>query len=238
MLLGVEIEFSSVKVAQIVKKYELKNFAYFELPENTVGADGILQIDNFIKTISKIPVYFKQKNPKIAFSISGPVSVAVRILQFPYIDKDEVLINLPHEIDKHIPFSIKDVYYDFHVIETSKQAKTSEVIVVAANKQIVNEYATAFEKAGMIPVVADIGVLALFNTFLVNYREDLVAVMNIGENFTNFFIARNNKPLYFRESINIYKIKPNSSEEEIRVFADEMAAEVYRQIEYFRSEKA
>lgn len=237
MLLGVEIEFSSIKVAQLTKKNELTEFAYFDLPENTLSSEGILQIDSFVRTLSKIPPYFKQTNPKIAFSLSGPIAVVVRIIQLPYIDKNEISVNLPYEIDKHIPFSVKDVYFDFHILDISKQTNTSEVVVAAANKQIVNEYVTAFERAGMSPTVVDIGVLALYNAFSVNYKEDLVAVMNIGESFINFFIAKGNKPLYFRESINIYKINSDSSEQQIREFADEMAAEIYRQIEYFRSEK-
>lgn len=235
MLLGIEIESSSVKVALMKKKNELLQWEIFELPAGVISSEGIVDIDILINVLSKIPSKFNMKQPKIGFAISGPTYSAVRILNLPYIDKDELALNLPMELDKHIPFSIKEVYYDFHIIGHSKES--SEVIVASATKQIVNEFITAFERAGMIPVLVDIGSLALYNVYEANYNESsTVALMNIGENVINFIIANKNKPLYIRDSYHALKISEESaSEEQIRSMADEISAEIYRQIEYFKS---
>ncbi|MCS7164508.1 MAG: pilus assembly protein PilM [Thermodesulfovibrio sp.] len=237
MILGVEIEPSSVRVAQLKKKYELIQWEIFELQEVIFSSEGIIESDNLIKTLMKIPSVFNLKNPKVALAISGPTYTAVKIIQVPYIDKEEITLNLPMELDKYIPFSVKEVYYDFHILEQSKDKRLSEILVAVANKQIVNDYIKIFEKAGINLVLIDIGSLALYNIYNLNYSDvDTVAVINIGENIINFAISKKNKPLYIRDStfsinIDIDKAK----DEEIRQFADEISAEIYRQIEYFKS---
>ncbi|WP_353684115.1 pilus assembly protein PilM [Thermodesulfovibrio sp. 3907-1M] len=237
MMLGIEIETSSVRVAYIGKKYELTEWESFELPEGAISSEGIVDADSVVKTLIKIPSKFNMKNPKAAFAVSGPAYTAVRIIQVPFIDKDEIILNLPMELDKYIPFNVKEVYHDFHIVETVKDKNLTELIVAVANKQIVNEYVNVFEKAGITPQVVDIGSLALYNIYELNYREnDTNLIVNVGESVINFIIARDNKPLYVRDSIITVKININEAkEEEIRNFADDVSAEIYRQIEYFKS---
>lgn len=235
MIFGIEIELSSVRVAQ-VKKHELIQWEIFELPEGVIGSEGIIDSDSLVNTLIKIPARFNTKTPKVAFAVSGPTYTAVRIIQVPYIDKDEIALNLPLELDKYIPFNVKEIYYDFHIIERTKNE--TKLLVAVASKQIVNEYVNIFEKAGMIPQIVDIGALALYNVYDVNYNEsDTAAVVNIGEGVLNFVIAKNKKPLYIRDSTIGVSIKNihEAEEQEIRNFADEVSAEIYRQIEYFKA---
>lgn len=237
MILGIEIEPSSIRVACIGKKYELTEWDILELPEGTIGPEGIVDIDGVIKTLIKIPPKFNLKNPKAAFAVSGPAYTAVRIIQVPFIGKDEIALNLPMELDKYIPFNVKEVYYDFHILEELKDKNLTEILVAVANRQIVNDFINVLEKAGITPQIADIGALALYNVYELNYREmDSVLIVNVGENIINFIIARNNKPLYVRDSTITFKINIHEAqEEEIRSFADDVSAEIYRQIEYFKS---
>ena len=237
MIIGIEIEPSAIKAALVRKKggYELINWELFELPEGVVKSTGITDIDTLLKNLIKIPVKFDLKNPQVAFSVSGPTNSAIRILELPYIDADEIELNLPMELDKYIPFSVKEVFYDYQIIEKSKN--TSKVIVAVALKELVNDYANILEKAGMTPVVADINCLALYNVYEVNYQESSVsAIVNIAENVINCNIVKGKQPLYMRDSVNTYNIPiENATEEEIRNYADEVAAELYRQLEYFKT---
>jgi type IV pilus assembly protein PilM len=237
MILGIEIETSSIRVAYIGKKYELTEWEIFELPEGAIGSEGIIDTDSVVKTLIKIPSKFNLKNPKAAFAVSGPAYTAVRIIQVPFIDKDEITLNLPMELDKYIPFNAKEVYYDFHILEAVKDKNLTELLVAVANRQIVTEYVNVFEKAGITPQVVDIGALALYNVYELNYREtDTTLIVNVGENVINFIIARDDKPLYVRDSTITFKINIHEAqEEEIRNFADDISAEIYRQIEYFKS---
>ncbi|WP_281320933.1 pilus assembly protein PilM [Thermodesulfovibrio sp. 1176] len=238
-MIGIEIEPSAIKSALVRKKggYELLNWEIFELPEGVVKSTGIADIDTLLKNLIKIPAKFELKNPQVAFSISGPTNSAIRILELPYIDENEIELNLPMELDKYIPFSVKEVFYDYQIIEKSKNKNTSKVIVAVALKELVNDYANILEKAGMIPLVADISCLALYNVYEVNYQEPSVsAIVNIAENVINFNIVKGRQPLYIRDSINAYNIPiENANEDEIRNYADEVSAEIYRQVEYFKT---
>jgi len=239
MMIGIEIEPSAIKSALVRKKggYELLNWEIFELPEGVVKSTGIADVDTLLKNLIKIPAKFELKNPQVAFSISGPTNSAIRILELPYIDEDEIELNLPIELDKYIPFSVKEVFYDYQIIEKSKNKNTSKVIVAVALKELVNDYANILEKSGMIPLVADISCLALYNVYEVNYQESSVsAIVNIAENVINFNIVKGRQPLYIRDSINAYNIPiENANEDEIRNYADEVSAEIYRQVEYFKT---
>ncbi len=237
MIFGIEIETSSIKIAQVGKKYELLNWEIIDVPEGVLSTEGVLDIDALVKNISKILVKFEVKNPQVAFAVSGPTDTAVRILKLPYIGRDEIETNLPFELDKYIPFNVKEVYYDFHILNQSKEKGFSEILVAVATKKIIDEYTTIFEKAGMSPVLVDISALALYNLYELNYLDHhAVVVINIGENFINFAIAKKNMPLYIRDSTNAFDMKMfKDNENEIRNFADEVASEIYRQIEYFKS---
>ncbi len=238
MILGIEIEPSSIKVAQIKEKYELVHWEIFDLPMGIVDSEGILDSDALIKNLMKIFNKIDLKKPQVAFSISGPTNTAVRILKLPYADKDEIALNLPYELDKYIPFSVKEVYYDFHILEKSKDTKSTEILLAVANKDIVNEYIGVFEKAGMNVAVVDIGAIALYNVYEINYMNNNYAVLivNIGEKIINFVVANKKKPLYIKDSIHSFNPNVNElTEDEIRNFADEISAEIYRQIEYFRT---
>ncbi len=237
MMIGIEIEPSSIKAALVRKKggYELIGWEIFELPEGVIKATGIADIDTLLKNLIKIPAKFDLKNPEVAFSISGPTNSAVRIIDIPYVDKNEIDLNLPMELDKYVPFGIREIYYDYHIIEKSKSS--SKIIVAVGLKEMVNDYSNILEKAGMVPQVADIRSLAFYNVYEVNYSEAAVStIVNIGENVINSAIVKGHTPLYIRESINTYNIPiENATEDEIRNYADEVAAEIYRQVEYFKT---
>jgi len=239
MILGIEIEPSSIKVAQVEKKYELTQWEIFELPKGVIDSEGIVDSEGLIKTLMQIPYKFNKKNPRVALAVSGPTNTVVRIIKVPFITKDEIMLNLPLELDKYIPFNVKEVYYDFHILEQSKEKGLTEIVVAVAIRQIVNDYINIFEKAGITPVVIDIGALALYNLYSINYNDkSTVAVINIGENVINFAITKNRKPLYVRDSTNstnFYINMNEANEEEIRNFADEISAEIYRQIGYFKT---
>lgn len=239
MIIGLEIEPTSIKAALVRKKggYELLKWEIFELPEGVVKSTGIADADTLLKILVKIPPIFGLKESNVAFSISGPTNSVVRILDLPYADENEIKMNLPLELDKYIPFNVKEVFYDYHVLEKSKDKKTSKVIVAVALKELVNDYTVILEKAGMIPQIVDISSLALFNVYEVNYSESAVAaIVNIGENVINFNIVKGKIPLYIRDSINAFNIPiENATEEEIKNYADEIAAEIYRQTEYFKT---
>lgn len=235
MVLGIEIESSYVKVADVRKKVELFKWEIFDLPEGVIGIEGIIDIEAFVKVLMRIPTVFGIKNPEVAFSVSGPAYTAVRILTLPFISEDEIALNLPLELEKHIPFNIKEVYYDFQILQ--KFEDSTKLLIAVANKQIVNEYMNAFQRAKMNPVIADMGTLALYNIYEFNYYDEpsTVGVANIGKDFINFLIAKHNKPLYMRDSTSdAFKIK-KATEEEIKNLADGVATEIYRHIEYFKS---
>lgn len=239
MIIGIEIEPSSIKAALVRKKggYELIGWEIFELPEGVVKSTGIADTDTLLKNLIKIPAKFELKNPLVAFSISGPTNSAIRIIDVPYIDNSEIELNLPLELDKYIPFTVKEVYFDYHVIEKQKNKNSTKILVAVALKELVNDYSNILERAGMTPQIADISTLAFYNVYEVNYSEQTVAaIVNIGESVISFAIVKGKQPLYMRESINAYNIPiENAVEDEIRNYADEVSAEIYRQVEYFKS---
>lgn len=239
MMIGIEIEPSSIKAALVRKKggYELIGWEIFELPEGVIKATGIADVDTLLKNLIKIPAKFDIKNPEVAFSISGPTTSAVRIIEVPYIDTNELELNLPMELDKYVPFSVREIYYDYHIIEKIKNKNLTKLLIAVAVKDMVNDYSNVIEKAGMIPQVAEISSLALYNVYEVNYSENTVsAIVNIGEHVINSVIVQGKIPLYIRESINPYNIPiENALEDEIRNYADEVSAEIYRQVEYFKT---
>src|SRR4030066_824834 len=70
-----------------------------------------------------------------------------------------------------------------------------DVVLVAAKKDVMNDYISVIMESGLNPVIMDIDSFALENMLAINYeieKEETVAVANVGASITNINILKNN----------------------------------------------
>jgi type IV pilus assembly protein PilM len=77
-----------------------------------------------------------------------------------------------------------------------------EVLLVAAKKDLIDDYVHVISDAGLQPVVIDVAAFAVENAFEANYdlkSDDVVALVNIGSQVVNINIVAGGAPAFTRD---------------------------------------
>jgi type IV pilus assembly protein PilM len=182
--IGLDIGSHAVKVCQIsktAKGYNLLSLGSAKLPEGAVE-DGILQEPEAVASvISTLVKNLKVKEKKAAISISG-YSVIVKKINLGQMEDKELEEYIQAEVGQYIPFDIEDVYLDYQNLNTStEESSRTDVMLVAAKKEVVDGYLAMLQSAGLKVVIVDIDGFALENIYEANYSlDENVALVDIG----------------------------------------------------------
>ncbi|MFH1858596.1 MAG: type IV pilus assembly protein PilM [Candidatus Omnitrophota bacterium] len=140
---------------------------------------------------------------RIYGSLSGH-SVIARYVHFPRMTRDELYSHIEVEADKYIPFNIKDVILDCYILEERKEDGKIHALVVAVKKDVVQNYLTLLQEAGLELDALDVDTFALVNAF-VNAFENRTsssqyhALLDIGGRTTNITILHGKTCLFCRD---------------------------------------
>ncbi len=182
--LGIDIGSHAIKICQVTKSgenFKLLSLGSVKLPEGAVE-DGILQEpEEVAKVITTLIKNLKIKEKKVAISISG-YSVIVKKINLSVMEEKDLDEYIQTEVGQYIPFDIEDVYLDYQDLHTNTaEYDRTDVMLVAAKKEVVDGYLSMLQSAGLKVVIVDIGGFALENIYDANYSlEENVALVDIG----------------------------------------------------------
>ena len=203
-VIGLDIGSSSVKLVELKEGnngFRLQNLAISPLPPEAIVDGAVMDSVTIIDTIRDL-VTAVTKTKDVVTSVSGH-SVIVKKITLPLMTESELEESIQWEAERHIPFDINDVNIDFQIIGYgSENPDLMDVILVAAKKDMINDYVSVIMESGLNPVLVDIDAFAVENMLAVNYdidKEDTVAVANVGATVTNINILRNNISAFTRD---------------------------------------
>jgi type IV pilus assembly protein PilM len=192
LVVGIDIGSHAIKVCHLKrtdKAYAVVNLGSATLPEDAVD-DGTLNDPEAVgEIIGDLFKSLKIKNKKVGFSISG-YSVIVKKVNLTVMTEEELEEHIQAEAEQYIPFDIEDVYLDFQDLKTNKgDNDRTDVMLVAAKKEIVDDYLEMLENLNLKPVIVDVDGFALENTYEYNYpKDENVALVDIGASKMNINI--------------------------------------------------
>lgn len=184
LVVGLDIGSHAIKVCQLKRTptgYAIVTIGSTVLPEGAVE-DGTLNDPEIVsKAISDLFQNLKIKNKKVGFSISG-YSVIVKKVNLAIMEEAQLEEHIMAEAEQYIPFDIEDVYLDFQDLKTAaKDTDRTDVMLVAAKKEIVDDYLEMLRSLSLVPVIVDVDGFALENTYEYNYQKNEdVALVDIG----------------------------------------------------------
>jgi type IV pilus assembly protein PilM len=205
LVVGVDIGSHAVKVCQLKKgdkAYSVVTVGSTTLPEGAVD-DGTLNEPEIVgAAISELFKNLKIKKKKIGFSISG-YSVIVKKVNLAVMDEEQMEEHILAEAEQYIPFDIKDVYLDFQDLKTgSDENERTDVMLVAAKKDIVDDYLDMLESIGLQATIVDVDGFALENTYEYNTpKTDNVALVDIGASKMNINIISGGMSMVARDIV-------------------------------------
>ena len=205
LVVGVDIGSHAVKVCQLKrsdKAYSVVTLGSAILPEGAVD-DGTLNEPEIVgAAIANLFSNLKIKAKKVGFSISG-YSVIVKKVNLAVMDESQLEEHIMAEAEQYIPFDIDDVYLDFQDLKTgTEENERTDVMLVAAKKEIVDDYLEMLENIGLQATIVDVDGFALENTFEYNTpKNENVALVDIGASKMNINIISGGMSVVARDIV-------------------------------------
>jgi type IV pilus assembly protein PilM len=197
-VIGLDIGSSSIKLVELSEGksgYKLQNLAISPLPPEAIVDGALMDSVTIIDTIRDLIATSKTKKKNIVTSVSGH-SVIVKKITLPIMTEAELEESIQWEAERYIPFDINDVNIDFQIFGSGPEnPDVMDVVLVAAKKDIINDYVSIIMESGLNPVIIDIDSFALENMLAINYevdKEETVAMANVGASITNIDIIKSN----------------------------------------------
>ncbi|MBI4845267.1 MAG: type IV pilus assembly protein PilM [Candidatus Omnitrophica bacterium] len=190
--IGLEIGDGLVKAMQIRSTDKENKLLGFEIVEVNFR-DGRQGIVNAIKAVlEKLGV--NRKKQEINISVSGE-SVMVRDIHWPQMSDDEIRKALKFEVERQVHYKIDEIVFDYYSVLDKTIAETkTRVILVAAKKDLIENYAGLIEAAGYQCGFVEVDTFSLLNCFYVNGPQvspgKAVAIINVGMEVTNIDIIK------------------------------------------------
>ncbi|MGD9158911.1 MAG: type IV pilus assembly protein PilM [Desulfobacteraceae bacterium] len=218
-LVGLDIGSHSIKLVEIddsKKGMILKNFGIVHLPKDTIVEGSIKEMEVAATAIRNLFKNLNVKNKNVATSISG-FSVIVKKISITRRDEAALDSSIQEEAEQYIPFDISDVNLDYEILmnsdeeagesfdedenESGQDTELMDVMLVAAKKDIIEEYESLIHLAGLNPVVMDVDAFALQNAFEVSGdASGCYAIINIGAEELGINAIKNGISMFTRDS--------------------------------------
>lgn len=131
------------------------------------------------------------KHARVCFGVAGH-SVVIKKITLPTMTEAELREAIPWEAEQYIPFDINDVWIDVQMLGPyAREQGEMEVLLVAAKKDMITDYATVIAESGFVPAIADIDCFALENAFTAMHPQSsdgTVVLINVGVDVININI--------------------------------------------------
>ena len=201
-VVGLDIGSSCIKAVELVwdrQEVLITGHAHIDVPNEAARRDAIADLMRTAK--------FRTK--RVATAVSGK-NVVFRYIGLPPVSDDKLVQAVKFEADKYIPFDVTDVEIDVHKLSVGTDAAGKprmEVLLVAAKKQLIAEYAQMLSEAGLQPAAIGVDGFALGNAWElgeivhpgIQDPGRTIALVDVGATKATINILRDNLTCFARE---------------------------------------
>ncbi len=194
---GLDIGNSSVKMIEVSSSGESVSLVCLGMAKASLSVREPL-----IETIKSLSKEINITAKEAVISVSG-ASAIVRFVSMPKMRDDELKGAIRFEAEKHIPFPINDCIVDYQVLKKNDKEGKLEILLVAAKKDSIMNKVSIAEESGFSVSAVDVDTFAVANAFLKSPSHasagKAVALLNIGANFTNVGIVKDEVLCFARD---------------------------------------
>jgi type IV pilus assembly protein PilM len=205
-MVGLDIGSSSVKAVELSrrgrsKEFELTHLGVAPMPAEAIVQGAFLNSSAIVEGIREAIEKAKIRTKNVAAAVCGH-SVIVKKVSLPAMTREELDEQIRWEAEQYIPFDVNEVNLDFQILNSGAGEGQMEVLLVAAKKDLVDDYVQVIREAGLVPAAIDVAAFAVENAFEANYEVrpgEVVALVNIGAQVVNINIISNGAPAFTRD---------------------------------------
>lgn len=183
--MGVDIGHSSVKVVGISvgKKPTFIGCKEITMDPKYLQKEGF---DNTALIGQALREAMRSAAPKpitanIAYSAVSESLVFRKVLDLPVLPTEDELVDAMHmEVIQYLPNPIEDMELDYQKLGVSTEGNTQQIMVVAVNRKIIQDYLAVFDAAKMTVRAIGDKPAALARAVISPKEEDAIVMVDIG----------------------------------------------------------
>lgn len=201
--IGLDIGSSSIKIVQLTgrgHRRKLQNFGVQPLPSQSIVDGAVLNHGGIVDALRTLVERIGLRGKDVAIAVSGN-GVIVKRISMPQMEEAAFQEQMQWEIQQNIPFAIDEVSVDYEVIDVDEVSGQMEVMLVAAKKDVIEQYLALVRDAGLNPVIVDTAAFSVQNAIEVAAglpTGESCAVINVGASSSTIAIVKNKVPVFNR----------------------------------------
>jgi type IV pilus assembly protein PilM len=201
---GLDIGSSAVKAIELQRTSDglkIVRYGYAPLPPEAIVQGSFMNAPAIASAIREAVQEAGIKAKEVATSASGH-AVIVKKITLPSQSPEELDETIHWEAEQYIPFDINEVNVDYQILQESGLDGQMDVLLVAAKKDLIDNYQTVIQEAGLNLSVMDVDAFALGNMFEHSYPtppESAIAIVDIGAAFININVMCGGIPTFTRD---------------------------------------
>jgi type IV pilus assembly protein PilM len=205
-MVGLDVGSSMIKAVELSPKgrsggFELTHLGVASVPSEAIVQGAFLNASAITESIKEAIDNGKIRTKNVAAAVSGH-SVIVKKVSLPAMTREELDEQIRWEAEQYIPFDVNEVNLDFQILGGGNDDGQMEVLLVAAKKDLIDDYVQVIHEAGLVPVAIDVAAFAVENAYEANYDASggkTIALVNVGAQVVNINIVSNGVPCFTRD---------------------------------------
>jgi len=205
LAVGLDIGSSSVKLVQLKERkggFSLAAWGQAPLPPEAIVDGALMNSSAIVDAVRQLANEQRIKTKEVAIGVRGH-SVIIKKIQLPRMGQEELDESIQWEAEQYIPFDVKDVNIDTEILTPAGDAAGQmDVLLVAAKKDMINDYTSVCAEAGLTVTVVDVDAFAVQNAWEANYEPapgETVVLINVGAAVSNINIIANGITTFTRD---------------------------------------
>jgi type IV pilus assembly protein PilM len=210
LALGLDIGSTAVKMIQLHERrrrgvvgYALQSFGMKPLPSEAIVDGALMNSTAIVQAMQELISELRVRQKEVAIGVSGH-SVIIKKISMPRMTQEELEESIQWEAEQYIPFDVKDVNIDTQILNPDANDATGQmdVLLVAAKKDMINDYTAVVSEAGLTPAVVDVDAFAVQNSFSANYdvpERETIILINAGASVVNINILSGGITVFTRD---------------------------------------
>jgi type IV pilus assembly protein PilM len=213
---GLDIGTNTFRVAQVKPSgagLALVTYDSIRVPMGAVAEGEIVDVDAVAHSIGQLWRKAGVGDKRVNIGVANQ-KVVVRHIELPFMEKSELAGAIQYQAQDFIPIPVEEAIIDFQIIgdHVSEQDEhVMEVLLVAAQRDMIAANIQAVEAAGLKPQVVDVAAFAIVRALLYKAAEFLpaedqeqegeaLAIVHVSSGITNIVVVEEGVPRFTRVS--------------------------------------
>ena len=203
-IVGIDIGSHGIKMTEAIPHrggVKISSFGVQPLPRHAIAVREIIDLHTVSETLRNLARNIGVRAKKAVLSVAGP-GTCVKRIQLKGVTEFELPHVIGWEAAQWLPFSADEMQLDYNVVATDRYGKTIDLVVAAAQKELILSHVTAVREAGFTPTALDVDAFALQNAFETNYagdRPQVIGLIQIGESLITIHLLKDRNTLLVRD---------------------------------------